>query len=153
MRRTNLLLALLSFILIAAVIGWRTDALPSVMFGEARAQGSSVLAVAYALFVFLLTVLGIFLGQFYVALSPDRPQTPVLLELRAMLTSREFARSIVASPIVFGVVYALALRNPDPVMVIILSIQNGFFCHSVVNQVKRRSFEESVASASKQPPK
>lgn len=137
MRWTNAALALAGIVVIAGVIAWRSDTPPAVMFDSPAASAASALTLGYAFFVFGLTVVGIFLGQFYLALAPDRPALPVLHEVRAMLASREFARSIVASPIVFGVVYAMALRNPDPVTTIVLALQNGFFCHSVVNQRRR----------------
>lgn len=137
MRSTNAALALVGIVIIAGVMAWRSDTLPAVMFDSPAAPRESALTIGYALFVFALTVVGIFLGQFYLTLSPDRPALPVLQELRSMLSSREFARSVVASPIVFGVVYGMALRNPDPVMTIILALQNGFFCHSVVNHRRR----------------
>jgi len=44
----------------------------------------------------------------------------------------ELWKSLLASPIVFGVVYALLAESHDVVMAIVFSFQNGFFCKTVL---------------------
>ncbi len=138
MRWTNGILALAGLAIIGVAMLWKPGNLPDLFFTDAAPPSAAgVITVSYILAMFLLMVLGILLGQFYAVLAPNRPPIPIWREFVSLLGSRELARSILASPIVFGVVYSLALRNPDPIMVGIIALQNGFFCHSVINQMSR----------------
>jgi hypothetical protein len=79
---------------------------------------------------------GIFAGWFHAKLSSSLDAAPRKV-LATFWSDRELWKSLLASPIVFGVVYTLLAQTHDVVMAVVFSFQNGFFCNVIVE--KKRS--------------
>lgn len=82
----------------------------------------------------LATLAGIVFGRVHGALSrvagPVRFGNVVLAELR----ESGFWASLLASPVLFGAVYAVASNQPDPVIAAVFAFENGFFCERILER-------------------
>ena len=78
--------------------------------------------------IFATTMLiGIVFGHLYRCL--EGRQEPVSLKrLMEFLQAGALWRSLLASPIIFGVVYTAAGKQPDFLLACVLAFENGFLC-------------------------
>lgn len=120
------------FILPAFVIGWLNGSPTAFLFFDENAmQGATVGLSPYLMSVAML--LGVIFGSFYEALRVN-PDGVALTALRQALRGSFLYRALLASPILFGGVYAIAKTNPDPVVALVFAFQNGFFCETILRQ-------------------
>jgi MFS family permease len=118
----------------------------AIHFFEGEQPHSLSLLVVLALVFSMLG--GIILGHLQSRLSAVREDqhVDILPELKAAVTSGGFYRSLIASPVIFIGIYAAAKTKaqPDLVVSLLLSFENGFFCQTVL---KHR--EQQVAQATR----
>lgn len=85
------------------------------------------------------TLVGIVFGRVHGALSrvvgPVKVGDVILLELR----ESGFWSSLLASPVLFGTVYAVASHQPDPVIAAVFAFENGFFCERILERRPKES--------------
>jgi hypothetical protein len=88
-------------------------------------------------------IIGIVLGHLHSRLNslPQNARIHIGSELRRAVTTGAFWRSLVASPLVFGITYWIGRSQPDPVIAAVLALENGFFCDVLL---KRREREITV---------
>ena len=90
-------------------------------------------------------LLGIVCGHLYRSMESaqaDISTTGLIKQLR----SGSLWRSLLASPIVFGIVYSAAGKQPDFVLACVFAFENGFLC-PVILKGKLQPQEEKIASA------
>lgn len=96
--------------------------------------------------VFALAMLGgIVMGHLHTILNATDKQVISRTDFTLALMHKGLWLSLLASPIIFGVVYALNERQPNTVMATLLAFENGFFCHSILK--KRSARYNSVGGA------
>jgi anti-sigma-K factor RskA len=83
----------------------------------------------------LAMIAGIIAGFIHKALA-DESQPAISITLLALWHDKDLWRAVLASPIVFGVVYGIASKTTDPIVATLLSFENGFFCNLILS--KRR---------------
>ncbi|QDU49467.1 hypothetical protein [Gimesia panareensis] len=86
------------------------------------------------LLIFGAMMSGIVAGQLHLKLAGRRRfgKKGFWPTVKATLITPELVRATCASPIIFGVVYNLAMGQPDLVMASVFAFENGFFCHLVL---------------------
>ena len=97
---------------------------------------ANVRAVGVGVMYFVLTVLGILAGAVFEALGvapPDKEMT--WKEISGYLKSARAWRGLVASPLIFLVVYMGVASNPVTLPFVVLSFQNGFFWKSAMSRI------------------
>jgi len=102
---------------------------PGAWIANARALGIGVM-------YFVLTVLGILAGAVFEALGAAPPDKEMSWkDIRGYLKSARAWRGLVASPLIFLVVYMGVSSNPVTLPFIVLSFQNGFFWKSAMSRI------------------
>jgi len=92
--------------------------------------GSIIKGVVY----FLAMFVGIIFGRIYRALaSSNEGRVNIVNDIKSTLNSKPFVKAVLASPIVFGVIYTTISAEATILMSLIFSFQNGFFCDGVIN--------------------
>lgn len=123
---------LVLFVVPALVVGWVNGAPTSFLFfDQETAEAANVGLSPYFMSVAML--IGVVFGAFYEALRL-KPDDPALQTLKQAVKGAYLYRALLASPILFGGVYAVAATNPDSVVAIVFSFQNGFFCETILRQ-------------------
>ncbi|MDJ0698163.1 hypothetical protein [Mastigocoleus sp. MO_188.B34] len=80
-------------------------------------------------------LIGVFIGHIYRFLAKYPPNTKVRMEeIVGSVNDVNLWRSLISSPIVFGVVYIMAREQPDLVVSSILAFENGFICNVVLER-------------------
>ncbi len=80
------------------------------------------------------TLVGIVFGRVHGALSRLAGPVNVGDVLLSELRESGFWASLLASPVVFGAVYAVASHQPDPVIAALFAFENGFFCERILER-------------------
>lgn len=90
----------------------------------------------------LAMLLGIVFGHLYTQLGQAPAGEPVDLadELKRLGSNRDFWRALIASPIVFLVVYLLARDEQSFILALVFAFENGFFSHAVLRR-RQTEFE------------
>jgi hypothetical protein len=94
--------------------------------------------------VAITMIAGIFAGRLHSNISKSRRFDP----RKAFTTfwrDKELWKSLLTSPIIFGVIYALLAETHDLVMAVVFSFQNGFFCNVIFDKKQSGSAPEAVA--------
>ena len=87
------------------------------------------------LWIFLCMLFGILFGHAYRALAAISGKGAVHFStLISRIPGTDLWRSLLSSPIVFGVIYLLARDQPDIVVSSILAFENGFICNVVAEK-------------------
>jgi hypothetical protein len=93
-------------------------------------------AVGIGIMYFVLTLLGILAGAVFEALGAAPPDKEITLkDIRGFLMSARAWRGLVASPLIFLVVYMGVASNPVTLPFVVLSFQNGFFWKSAMSRI------------------
>lgn len=90
----------------------------------------------FGISVGLVMVLGIIFGHLYTSLGATKKKTINIKDLKKTFTEKQLWRSIIASPIIFGVIYSFA-KEAEPVMSLLFSFENGFFCNAILTNRKK----------------
>jgi len=81
----------------------------------------------------IFMIIGVFCGHFYRWMGHEETQI-TLRSLSASLRDKSLWQSLLASPLVFMVVYALAEKQPDYLIASILAFENGFLANVVIKK-------------------
>jgi hypothetical protein len=127
---------LLGFVVICAVglvaIGVEVHDSPTQSFNfDQSATSPSLRYRAVGLGVFM--IIGVFCGHLYRWMGHD----DAAISARSLLSSlrdKSLWQSLLASPLVFMVVYALAEKQPDYLIASILAFENGFLANVVIKK-------------------
>ncbi len=97
----------------------------------------------------LLMLAGILAGELHNALAQVRPggRIKVGAIVASAFRSGSLWRALLASPLVFGAVYMITKDQPDLVISVLLSFENGFFCQAVLRK-RTRQFSQKEAQPS-----
>lgn len=125
---------LICFGVVAALFAYLTDGrVDSFLFGEDKAAaGARQLSWEFALVLSLVMAIGILFGSVYEGIGDRMSLSAFANVLRNAVTSGHFIKAILASPILFAVVYAAAQKQPDIVIAVLFAFENGFFCQAVL---------------------
>jgi hypothetical protein len=101
----------------------------------------------------LLMLVGIVLGRLHSRLAnvPSDSRVRIIEELREALSSGGFWRSLLGSPIVFGVTYWMSQNQPDPIVAGVLALENGFFCDVLFKRREAAVLTTKESRPAKQP--
>ncbi|MCX6857283.1 MAG: hypothetical protein NTV80_20535 [Verrucomicrobia bacterium] len=139
----NTVLITLSIALIIAIVVFTQDGMSGMFLNEAE-QSHPVwpgLVMAAAMLA------GIVSGRLHDNISSAKRFK--IGKLFADLPSdKDLWKSLLASPIVFGVVYSLLSKSNDFVVCAVFSFQNGFFCDVIL---KKKQDEMEAQKPSKEP--
>jgi hypothetical protein len=58
----------------------------------------------------------------------------ILREIGGALRSPVLFRALLASPLIYAGVYVAAQKQPDTVIALIFAFENGFFCHTILQE-------------------
>jgi hypothetical protein len=137
-----LTVAVLGATVLYIVIIWAdTGSIRPVFYQEPGLNTSG--EVVKSLMLYLCMILGIVAGNAYSGLSGRKTfgSRGAWNTAKAIVVTPRLLRAMIASPIVFGVVYGMARGQADIVLACVFSFENGFFCHLVLQQ------REEVANA------
>lgn len=84
----------------------------------------------------VLTLIGILFGNMYQHLEKNVPRgdSVSLVEFKEILASRSLWRSLVASPIVCGVVITTVSNDQNTLLSLVFAFENGFFWNNVLSK-------------------
>lgn len=94
------------------------------------------------LFLFAAMLIGVLFGVTFRLIKASRQFTGLFPAIKRAVSSREFALSLLVSPIVFWGIYEATKGNPLLGSSLILSFQNGFFCYSIFERAGKNVPEE-----------
>lgn len=80
-------------------------------------------------------LLGIICGSLYQRISKRENMISIRQELLDMSSSSHFWTTLCVAPLVFFSTYALTSEDPMQLSSLMLSFENGFFCHSVFKEL------------------
>ncbi|KXX66901.1 hypothetical protein [Flammeovirga sp. SJP92] len=92
--------------------------------------------VIFGVFLAGAMLLGILAGRIHKLIELEDDFHPKIL-LKNLLKDRHLWKSLVASPIVFGVIYSALSESNDVVVSLVFSFQNGFFCNAILESKKK----------------
>lgn len=75
---------------------------------------------------------GIILGHLYTFITAEQAQTIDRTMLKNAFADKRLWLSLLASPLIFGLVYVLNEHQPSSVMASLLAFENGFFCNAIL---------------------
>lgn len=122
------------FFLPMLVVSWANGLPISLIFFDSDISHTIGGLSPYAMSLAMLA--GVIFGSSYTALR-ERPDDNPWASIKNSFRSPHFYKALLASPIVFSGVYAIARTNPDPVIALAFCFQNGFFCESVLQTRKK----------------
>jgi hypothetical protein len=105
---------------------------------EMAGEGSWLATAASAVYGFLMTLLGVFIGAAYRHLIELRSKGKTSVGLRSIsaqvLRSTDFHIGVVGSPLVFGLLWQ-AIGDISVAGLTVIALQNGFTSHAVLERV------------------
>jgi hypothetical protein len=131
----NLLIVLAACTVIAVSVYFSNA--PTAMFlnsDESNAQFGTICLAIVAMLA------GIVAGRMHNRLMRLETVQPKRL-LAEMWTDKDLWKSLLASPLIFGVVYSFLSKSHDVVLTAIFSFQNGFFCYVVFANLAKKQPE------------
>ena len=136
---------------LAAIIGgfWGFSAIVTrelEIFG-ALAEDKSTLNWMHILIGYTATVVGVISGAGYRTVANGELQPNGRIKIQTMLSdvfhSRDLWAGLFASPLVFGVLYTTA-NGLDWLGLIVIAVENGFFCHFTIAQLLAKRTEPTA---------
>jgi uncharacterized RDD family membrane protein YckC len=125
----NIFFIILSVALIVAAVAFSEDGMSGMFLNDA----AHVNPVWPGLLMALSMLLGIVAGRLHENISTAK-RFKLGRVLAALPNDKELWRALLASPIIFGVVYSLLSSSNDLVVCAVFSFQNGFFCNVVLKK-------------------
>lgn len=131
---------LVLFAIPVLVVSWVNGVQISLMFFDSETRNGIVGLSPYLMSLAMLA--GVIFGSGYTALR-ERPDRHPWASMKSVFRAPHLYKALLASPIVFSGVYAIASTNPDPVIALAFCFQNGFFCESVL-QTRMKEFKQGA---------
>jgi len=131
------------FLVLDAAVLWQSTGKPSGFLGFSQDPGSTAQAFRWRSVALLAaTLVGIGAGETHRVAMKRRRAKGIL---RSVLRSPRLVAGLVASPIVFGVVYLLCRDHPDALTAGILAFENGFFWNTVMGKRETEMQDPAIA--------
>ncbi len=111
-----------------------------LFFGEPTSRPASeelrISEVLRPVMMFVFMLLGVLGGRLHRALRESSASGPITKDFKQVVSevfkSSELYAPLIASPLVYAVVYAVTRDQPDLVIASLLAFENGFFCDTVL---------------------
>ena len=146
MKRISMLQTVVSivigFLIVLAAVQWRSRVQLFPFFLEDVAERSRGLQTYYwAFFLYMAMLVGILFRQVhrhFVALDQNA-RVNLRSELLNSISRPSLVSALSVSPMIFGMVYILAGKQPSLVLALVTAFENGFFWEVVFEERKKRS--------------
>ena len=123
-------------IMVSVAVAWvETGGASGLFFGPST--GQPTLPLRESVLAGVIMILGVYSGCVHSQLRDTRSPINIIEVLAEAGRRRDFWRALFVSPILFLAVYSSLEEQPDLVLGLLFSFENGFFCDKVLERRER----------------